>query len=213
MLVGSKVFDFLESTMIRDPLIGRINCMWISNTYLSRFHDALVSKFPKRLIQHCITVPFHHDLYSDRCPLPLTRNRILTCFYWPFPWRETHCSKIQRWKYNVSLWCLYWPSTRSSFGSSIYRHDVHTRWNSVGILFRWLLFENLWHSRSRSWPLAFHSWIWWAYAARHGGWMGDGSGWWAAVLGPSRAQGTYMYVTVQSGGWGSLNELNNTGLV
>jgi len=32
-------------------------------------------KFSNRLVQHFIAAPFHHNLYSHRHPIPLTRDR------------------------------------------------------------------------------------------------------------------------------------------
>ena len=49
---------------------------------------------------------------------------------------------------NASLKCLCWLSACSYFGSITGIHGVYTRWNSVGILFRW--HENLGNSRFHS---------------------------------------------------------------
>ena len=126
---------------------------------------------------------------------------VLTRSDWPFPWSKTHCSYYS-WIHNTSLWCLYRSSARSDFGFSIPNYGIHTRWNSVGILRPLLWFKNLGIRRSPSWAPAYHWWIW-AYAARHEGRMGDGSGWWAAVLAPSREQGRTVCATAQSTDWGS----------
>ena len=134
---------------------------------------------------------------------------VLTRSDWPFPWSKTHCSYYS-WIHNTSLWCLYRSSARSDFGFSIPNYGIHTRWNSVGILRPLLWFKNLGIRRSPSWAPAYHWWIW-AYAARHEGWMGDGSGWWAAVLAPSREQGRTVCATAQSTDWGVIY-LNDPGL-
>jgi len=84
--------------------------------------------------------------------------------------------------------CTLSPALNIPLATDSFLLGSHARTQYVSsILFLQFWFENLGRSRSHSWVPETYWWIY-AYAARHEGWMSDGSRRWATVLGPSRAQ-------------------------
>ena len=124
------------------------------------------------------------------------------------PWRQIHRSSAPLWKQNTSLWHLYQPSVRFDFGSSN-THGVY-RWNKVSVLCPRPWLENMGHSGSHGWGLAFRPCYELRLQGMADGWeMGRDNG--LLFLSLSRAQEHSICATSQSGNRGIPKEGNERG--